>query len=273
MKLLIFITILFYMTSTAGYFAYLFWQKDRLYRAGYYLLIAGFLCHTAAVGYGTVISGHIPVHNLRGTLLIAGWAIAGVFLLFQYKFNLKILGIYAAPLATVIVIIASLLPDAPLQTTNIFNSFWLILHIMAVFVGEAALALACGVGLLYLVQEHAIKNKIHGFFFKRIPSLELIDNTGYACIIVGFTMLTIGLITGLVYAKSIWGRFWSWDSKEIWSGITWLIYAALLHGRISVGWRGRKAAIMSIIGFAALLFTFLGVNFLLTGHHGEFTKF
>jgi ABC-type transport system involved in cytochrome c biogenesis permease subunit len=86
-------------------------------------------------------------------------------------------------------------------------------------------------------------------------------------------MLTIGLITGLVYAKSVWGRFWSWDPKEIWSGITWLIYAALLHERLAVGWRGRKAAIMAIIGFAVLLFTFFGVNFLLKGHHGVFTKF
>ena len=86
-------------------------------------------------------------------------------------------------------------------------------------------------------------------------------------------MLTMGLVTGIVYAKSVWGHFWSWDPKEVWSGVTWLIYAALLHGRISVGWRGQKAAIMSIIGFAALVFTFLGVNFLLTGHHGEFTRF
>jgi cytochrome c-type biogenesis protein CcsB len=273
MELLIFFTILFYIPSTAGYVFYLFLQQDRLYRAGYYLLIAGFLCHSAAAGYGTVLSGHIPVHNLRGTLLIAGWAVAGVFLIFQYKYNLKTLGIYAAPLVTLVVITASLLPDVPLQAQNIFNSFWLIIHIIAVFVGEASLALACGAGLLYLVQEHTIKIKIRGFFFKRLPSLELLDNTGYAFIIIGFSMLTLGLITGLVYAKSVWGRFWSWDPKEIWSVVTWLIYAALLHGRLSTGWRGRRAAIMSIIGFAALLFTFLGVNFLLTGHHGEFTKF
>ena len=273
MEQLIFITILFYMLSAAMYLVHLFLQKDPLNRIGYYLLIGGFLCHTAAAGYGTVITGHIPVHNLRGTLFIAGWAIAGVFLLFQYKFNLKILGIYAAPLATLIVIVAFLLPDTPIPPKNIFNSFWFIIHIFAVFVGEASLALACGVGLFYLVQERAIKIKIRGFFFNRLPSLEFIDNIGYVFLIVGFTMLTLGLVTGLVYAKSVWGHFWSWDPKEIWSGVTWLIYAALLHGRISVGWRGQKAAVMSIIGFAALLFTFLGVNFLLTGHHGEFTKF
>ncbi|MCG2830968.1 MAG: cytochrome c biogenesis protein CcsA [Desulfobacteraceae bacterium] len=110
------------------------------------------------------------------------------------------------------------------------------------------------------------------FFFRRLPSLELLDTAGYTCIVVGFTMLTIGLATGLVYAKMVWGKFWSWDPKEVWSGITWLLYAALLHERLTVGWRGRKAAIMAIVGLAVLLFTFFGVNFLLKGHHGEFTR-
>ncbi|MBU4504016.1 MAG: cytochrome c biogenesis protein CcsA, partial [Proteobacteria bacterium] len=136
----------------------------------------------------------------------------------------------------------------------------------------ASFVLAGGLGFMYLAQEHAIKTKKHGFFFRRLPSLELLDTAGYTCIVVGFTMLTIGLATGLVYAKMVWGKFWSWDPKEVWSGITWLLYAALLHERLTVGWRGRKAAIMAIVGLAVLLFTFFGVNFLLKGHHGEFTR-
>jgi cytochrome c-type biogenesis protein CcsB len=271
-ELLIIITILFYMLSTAKYFAYLFIQKNFLQRAAFYLLMAGFLCHSAVIGYGFVRSGHIPIQNLSETLYFAGWAIAGVFLIFQYKFKLKILGIYAAPLATLVMVIASQLPREPVQVKNIFKSFWIIVHVITIFIGEASFALACGIGLLYLIQEHAIKSKHHGFFFKRLPSLELLDSTGYACIIAGFTMLTLGLISGFVYAKLVWGKFWSWDPKEIWSGITWLLYAALLHQRLSVGWRGRRAAIMAIIGFAVILFTFLGVNFILHGHHGEFTR-
>jgi ABC-type transport system involved in cytochrome c biogenesis permease subunit len=102
--------------------------------------------------------------------------------------------------------------------------------------------------------------------------LDLLDTTGYICIISGFTLLTVGLIAGFVYAKSIWGKFWSADPKEIWSVITWLIYAILLHERLTVGWRGRRSAVMAIVGFMVVLFTFLGVNFLLKGHHGEFTR-
>ena len=272
MEIVIITTIFLYLLSTAGYFAYLFFQKNYLHKIGYCLLIAGFFCHCLFIASGLVKSGHITVHNLHETLSIAGWAIVGVFLLFQYKFNLKILGIYAAPLAALIMIIAFRLPRAPVEVKTAFNSFWLIMHIVTIFIGEASLALACGIGILYLVQEHAIKTKKHGFFFRRLPSLEMLDNTGYNCIIAGFAMLTLGLITGFVYAKSVWGIFWSWDPKEVWSGITWLLYAALLHERLVVGWRGRRAAIMAIIGFAVIVFTFIGVNFFLQGHHGQFTK-
>ncbi|MBC8391473.1 MAG: c-type cytochrome biogenesis protein CcsB [Deltaproteobacteria bacterium] len=273
MEISIVITILLYILGAAGYFAYLFFQKNYLQKTGYGLLLIGFLSNTVSIGFAYIKSGSFPVHNLHETLLIVGWSLAGVFLIFQYKYNLKILGIFAAPLAAIVIVISSLLPGEVETGQNIFNNFWLIAHIFTVFTGEAAFALACGAGILYLLQEHAIKTKKHGFFFKRLPSLELIDTTGYACIVVGFTLLTIGLVTGFVYAKSVWGRFWSWDPKEVWSGITWLIYAALLHERLAVGWRGRRAAIMAIVGFGVLLFTFLGVNFFLEGHHGEFTRF
>ena len=273
MESLIVITIFIYLISTGGYVAHLFLKDNKFYKAGFCLLLVGFLCHTAAIVSAYIAAGHIPVHHLRGTLLVAGWIVAGVFLAFQFTYQFKILGIFAAPLVTLLVFIASQLPVITLQAKNVFNSFWLVLHIITIFIGDASFALACGVGIFYIVQERAIKQKKQGFLFTRLPSLELIDNTGYGFIVLGFTMLTIGLVTGMIYAKSIWGKFWSWDPKEIWSGITWLLYAALLHGRISMGWRGRKAAIMSIVGFAVLLFTFLGVNLLMKGHHGEFTKF
>ncbi len=269
---LIIITVVLYMLSTAGYLAYLFFQKNYLHEAGCCLLAVGFCCHSAIIAYGFAKAGTFPVHNLHETLSLAGWALSGAFLAFQYQFNLRILGIYAAPLATVIMIVSSRLPKEPVLAKTVFNNFWLIFHVIVIFMGEAAFALACGVGFLYLIQESSIKSKNHGFFFRRLPSLELLDSTGYACIISGFALLTLGLISGFLYAKLIWGKLWTWDPKEVWSGITWMLYAALIHGRLALGWRGRKAAIVSVIGFTVLLFTFFGVNFLLKGHHGEFTK-
>ena len=272
MEILLVATILFYMLSSAAYGAYLFLQKDYLQRCGYFILMAGFILHTASLAYKIADTGQIPAGNLHETLFLAGWTVAGVFLVIQFKFNLKILGIFAAPLVAVVMIVVSQLPNEPAQATKIFKSFWLVSHVIAIFIGEAAFALAGGLGMLYLLQESAIKTKKHRFFFKRLPSLDKLDATGYACIVVGFTLLTLGLITGFVYAKSVWGRFWSWDPKEVWSGVTWLFYAVLLHERLTVGWRGRRSAVMAIIGFGVLVFTFLGVNLLLEGHHGEFTR-
>ncbi|AOY57365.1 c-type cytochrome biogenesis protein CcsB [Desulfococcus multivorans] len=272
MSLLVTVTMVFYILSTMGYFGYLFLQREFWQKLGYGLLGAGFFCHSLLLGYAFVHFGSLPAHNLHQTLLLVGWAVTGFFLVFQYRFQVKVMGIYAAPLAAFVMIVSSRLPVEPAQVQAHFRSFWLIFHVVIILLGEAAFAMACGVGILYLVQEYAIKNKKRGFFYRRLPSLELLDTTGYACIVFGFTLLTVGLIGGFLYAKTVWGRFWSGDPKEIWSGIMWLFYAALLHERLTVGWRGRKSAIMSIVGFVVLLFTFLGVNVFLKGHHGEFTQ-
>jgi cytochrome c-type biogenesis protein CcsB len=258
-----------YILSAIGYVAYLVRQDAFWNQTGFYLLIAGCLLHTGVIGYGIILAGHLPVRNLRETLSMVAWAMAALFIVFQTRYHLKILGVFASPLAAGTMIISSQLPTGILETPAAFYSIWLYFHIVTVFLGDAAFALAFGLGLFYLLQEQAIKTKTHGFFYRRLPSLEFIDTTGYACIVVGFTLLTMGLITGFAYAKTAWGHFWSGDPKEIWSGVAWLLYAALLHGRISLGWRGKKAAIMAIIGFAVLMFAFFGVNFFLKGHHAD----
>jgi cytochrome c-type biogenesis protein CcsB len=99
-------------------------------------------------------------------------------------------------------------------------------------------------------------------FLRLIPGASILDEFSYQMIVLGFVMLTIGIITGAVWANSAWGRYWAWDPKETWSLITWLVYAALLHSRMVRGWRGNRLAIFSIIGFCCVLFTYFGVNYL-----------
>jgi len=266
------IILLLYLLSAAGYLVFLFFQKQILHKLSYGILSAGFLLHTVLIGYEFAHLGFFPVHTLHHTLSFTSWTLAGVYLLLKYRYHLNILGAFAAPLTAAVMIAVVCIPAVPTEHGAQLKSIWLILHVGFIFIGQACLALACGAGILYLIQEHAIKSKTSRFFLKRLPSLEFIDVTGYLFIIIGFTMLTVGLITGFVYAHQVWGRFWSWDPKEIWSGVSWLIYAALLHGRLAAGWRGRRSAVMAIIGFAALLFTFLGVNIFLEGHHDKFTR-
>lgn len=119
---------------------------------------------------------------------------------------------------------------------------------------------------MYLIKK-LDREKRHNVFLKLIPRQGILDDLNYQMVAIGFFMLTLGIITGSVWAYSAWGRYWGWDPKETWSLITWCLYAALLHQRLTVGWRGKKAAIMAIFGFSAILFTFLGVNLLLTGLH------
>jgi len=266
----------FYVCSVAAYFVYLAVQRDRFYRAGYYLLLAGAFAHTVLLGLNIAARGHLPVFNLAQTLFVVSWALATAFVLLHHRLRLKFFGIYVAPLVLIVLLAALLLPDTATDQIpglqRLANNGWLVAHIVTVFIGFASLAMAAGAGLFYLIQERAIKQKKHGFFYRRLPPLQMLDRAGYACLVIGFSMLTVGLVTGIVYAGLTWGRFWAWDPKEVWSAITWLVYAALLHQRLAVGWQGRRAAIMAIIGFGVLLFTFLGVNFLLEGHHGVFTR-
>lgn len=261
-----------YFASSVCYGAYLFMQKDSFQRAGFAIVLFGFAVHTTIIASKTLYSGVIPVQNLHETLLLAAWVFAAVFLALKQHTGLKVMGVFAVPLITLLSAAAFTVPDQVFHIETALTSIWLVVHVLMIFIGMASMSLAAGTGILYLIQKRNIKSKKHRFFFKRLPSLELLDNTGYTFVVLGFSALTIGLITGFVYAQSVWGRFWSWDPKEIWSAITWLIYAALLHERLVSRWRGNRAAILAIIGFAAMLFTFLGVNFLLEGHHDEFTR-
>ncbi|MCK5312055.1 MAG: c-type cytochrome biogenesis protein CcsB [Desulfobacteraceae bacterium] len=269
--LLFFVTIL-YIGSMAGYILYLFKQKDKIETVALLFLGAGFLFHLISIIIESFSTGTLPAHDMGQNLSIAALALAGVFLFFRYRSKLKILGVFASPLTVFVMTIALIMPASTGKEITAIRSIWLVSHISLIFIGEASLALACGAGILYLIQESGIKGKKTGFFFRRLPSLDLLDYTSYLCIVTGFTMLTFGLVTGFIYAKSAWGSFWSWDPKEIWSIATWLFYAALLHCRLVSGWQGKKSAIMTIIGFAALLFTFLGVNLFIGSHHQVFTN-
>lgn len=266
------LTTLAYLTSTVLYLLYLFRQAEQLHKSGLIAFAVGFGLHTLLILAAFVHAGSLPVHNLHQNLSLAAWTLSGGFLLLFHRYRLRVLGVYAAPLVCAVMVLSLRMPVEPETVEPNLRSLWVFFHVLLIFLGEAAFALACGVGILYLLQERAIKTKQRGFFYKRLPSLDLLDTIGYACIISGFTLLTVGLIGGFVYAKLVWGRMWSWDPKEVWSAVAWIFYAVLLHERLAVGWRGRKSAIMAIIGFFVLIFTFLGVNILFHGHHGEFTQ-
>jgi cytochrome c-type biogenesis protein CcsB len=271
---ILFALVLFlYALSTIWYLAFVAFQKKFLAQIGGGQLWAGFGCHFILILVTYFRIGHVPAHNLQYSLSLTIWALVAVYLFFQFSLNIRILGAIVTPISTLVLVFAFCLPKPDIVISQQFQSIWVSVHVITSFIGNGAFALAASVGILYLLQEKAIKGKRRGFFYSRLPALERLDQMGYACIAIGFPMLTIGIMTGCIFAQIHWGHYWNWDPKEVWSAMTWLFYAAILHGRMALGWRGRRLAYLAIIGIFLVLFTFLGVNFLLKGHHGDFTKF
>ncbi|MBM4295905.1 MAG: c-type cytochrome biogenesis protein CcsB, partial [Deltaproteobacteria bacterium] len=139
------------------------------------------------------------------------------------------------------------------------KSNWLLIHVVTCFLGYAAFTVGFGTALLYLKQSRRPTASL--------PPVSTLDHLIYQATIIGFLFLTLGILTGAVWAESAWGRYWSWDPKETWSLITWFVYATLLHARLVKGWQGRRIAWLAVLGFGAVLFTYFGVSFLLTGLH------
>jgi cytochrome c-type biogenesis protein CcsB len=261
------LTLGFYLGGTIAYLIYLLSSHERAAWAGRLLLGVGFCFHCLAFVLRYIEAGHTPVVNLHESLSFFAWMVVGFFLLLRYRYKVEMLGAFVSPLALLVVIGAAALPKEILPLPPALRSWWLPIHVTFAFLGDAIFALAFCAGLIYLIQERLVKSKGVGALSGRLPSLEVLDEINYRALTIGFPLLTIGIVTGAVWAEYAWGSYWSWDPKETWSLITWLLYAALLHQRLTVGWRGKKAAIMAIAGFGAVLFTFLGVNLLTKGLH------
>jgi len=257
----------FYLFGTLAYLAYIIFLREPLSKLALTIVSLGFVSHTLALITRYAEAGHTPVTNLYESLSFFAWMIMGVLLIVNLKYKVKILGAFVTPIALILMLFAFTLPREILPLAPVLRSFWHPLHVVFAFLGNAIFALAFCCGVMYLIQEKQLKSKKLGAITKRLPPLKVLDDLNYQSLKFGFPLLTLGIITGAVWANYAWGRYWDWDPKETWSLITWLLYAALLHQRLTVGWRGRKAAIMAIVGFLAVLFTFLGVNLLLSGLH------
>jgi cytochrome c-type biogenesis protein CcsB len=201
-----------------------------------------------------------PLSNFYESLVFFSWCLAALALIFLSRYAEGFLGVVGGLLASLVLAYASLGVDSQIRPLMpALKSNWLLIHVITAFLGYAAFGLAFGAAVLYLAQ--GSKKKSQG------PALPLLDRMIYRTAVIGFIFLTIGILTGAVWAETAWGRYWSWDPKETASLITWFIYAALLHARLVQGWQGRPIAWLAVAGFGAVLFTYIGVSFLLPGLH------
>lgn len=206
--------------------------------------------------------GHIPLSNLYESLIFFVIMTVLIYLIIEFYYKVKIMGAFVMIFPVLTLAFCSLyVPNEIEPLVPALQSNWLTAHVVTCFLSYAAFAISCGISILYFLKLK-FPNKLNF-----IPSLELLDSLIYKSIAIGFPMLSLGIITGAAWANYAWGTYWSWDPKETWSLITWFVYAAFLHARFTKGWRGKKAALLSIIGFGSVLFTYLGVNLLLSGLH------
>jgi len=262
------LALMVYIVATVGYFVYLYTLKPEAAKGAYYVLLTGFALHTLSLLARWWEAGYAPFTNLFEATSFLSWGLILGYLYFDRRFKQgRILGAFAVPMATLLMLYSSLCPKEILPLPAVLRSLWLPIHAAISLLAYGFFILAAASGVMYLLQEREIKKKRLGGIFKRLPSLETLDRMNELSLKIGFPLLTLGIITGAVWAEKAWGAYWSWDPKETWSLIMWLVYAALLHERLAVGWRGRKAAWLSLIGFVIWLISFFVVNLYIPGAH------
>ncbi|UCF30350.1 MAG: c-type cytochrome biogenesis protein CcsB [bacterium] len=260
--------LLFLFLATLHYLLYLVYQNPVVPRVARYALYLAFVCQTLFFSTRLVKGGMPFGTNMYESLVFFSWCIVLSYLLVTVRYRVPVIGAFVMPIALILSTAAAFLPQKGIEDIPpALKSYWLPIHVTLCFMGDALFAMAFGAAIMYLIQEKNLKRKKPGALYYSLPSLEVLDTVSYRALTIGFPFLTLGIITGSIWAQYAWGSYWQWDPKETWSLITWLIYAALLHARLTVGWRGRKAAWFAIVGFLAVLFTFLGVNLILSGLH------
>jgi cytochrome c-type biogenesis protein CcsB len=244
-----------------------------------------------------ILNGYFPLSNLYESLLFLTWSLTSTNIILEDKHNSKIISSINIPICLFIIAFASFSLPSEMQKASplvpALRSNWLIMHVTVMMISYSALIIGSLLAILFLIIANNNEVEVQGSSVNKIPPklltinllnydrliinplhqnsrlnlLESIDNLSYRVIGLGFPLLTIGIISGAVWANEAWGSYWSWDPKETWALITWLIFASYLHSRFTKSWKGKKPAILASIGFFVVWICYLGVNFLGKGLH------
>lgn len=275
-SLLFNITTFAYLVSMLLFFVFLASRAKVIGTTAISVAYAGLIAQTVAIGLRWKESydlgvGHAPLSNLYESVVFFAWTIVLIYVLMDIRYKYRIIGAFVMPFALLGMAWAQLGLNTGIEPlVPALQSNWLLYHVITCFLGYAAFAVACGISIMYLIRANHDDNSQksgEASLINMFPPARVLDDLNYRAIMIGFPLLTLGIITGAAWANYAWGTYWSWDPKETWSLIVWFVYAAFLHARFTRGWVGRRAAWLSIIGFAATIFCYLGVNLFLSGLH------
>lgn len=247
--------LLAYLMASLLFWFFLSVRQQWLFRMALSLVIGGFVLQTGLLAY------HWPLDLTwwlsHAPLGLLAWAIVAVYLLASWRYPLEALGAFIIPLAFLAAAIAGIAEAAPASFPVAFQRLWLWTHILLALLGYAVLALTFCTGVMYLMQEHQLKAKRFGTWYHRLPSLTLLDEVSARALMVGFPLLTQGIITGSVWAKYLYGSYFQWKLTSVPLLLAWVLYTILLVGRRSCGWQGRKAAYATAGGFIVVLASYV----------------
>ena len=253
-----------YFLAMILYFLFVALKKEALGKGAMWVQILGLVLHTAAIVLRGIVAGRLPLTNQYEFATAFAWGLCLVSLVFILRFNFPILGAFAAPVTFLIIGYAALQSKEIRALMPALQSNWLGFHVSTAIIAYGAFGVSFVLGIIFLLRE---KMRASGFLDQHIPTREKLDMLSYRSVALGLLFLTFTIVTGAIWAERAWGSYWSWDPKETWSLVTWLVYAAYLHLRIRRGWQGRSAAIFAVVGFICVIFTYIGVNTLLPGVH------
>jgi cytochrome c-type biogenesis protein CcsB len=289
-----------YLSAAVVSFHYLAYRRRGSLAAGRAVALAGLVAHTASVVTRGVAAGRVPWGNMYEYASVLGLLIVGVYLLvIEGRWRTEQVRGFAIGAAVLAMAGAVMFYVAPGPLVPALNSYWLRIHVVLAVLASALFVLGTVFTVLYLVQDRRERRSTPEVVparepalvgatgerpedyaadqvedvsaapvaRSRLPAAAELDRMAYRTIVFAFPIWTMAVIAGAIWAEQAWGRYWGWDPKEVWSFVTWVAFAAYLHARATVGWRGRRAAALALVGFGALVFNLVVVNTVIAGLH------
>jgi len=241
-----------YLASTVLYGLSLWGRRVFPARVATGFLVLAWLVHTLSLVARGIAAGGVPAVSFHESLSFFAWVMAAAYLAFQVKTKTRVLGAFVSPVIGLIMVVASVGLGGTVGVPAVLQGSLVTGHMMLSLTGEALFVLASLAGLMYLIQDRLIRGKKAGRTSQLFPSLGELDRINHLCLLWGFPFLTLGILAGSLWARITWGSHWQWDPKQVWTLLAWGLYAFLLHQRLAIGWRGRRAARWSLAVLASL---------------------
>ena len=258
------IVMLLYFAAMILYFVFIAIKKDPVAKIAVGLQILGLVLHTAALVCRGIGAGRLPLTNQYEFATSFAWGLCLVSLIFIRKYKFSVLGALSVPVIFLVIGYAAMQSKEVHELMPALRSNWLGFHVSTAIIAYGSFGVSFALSLIFLLRD---KMGDDSFLGQHVPDRERLDYISYRAVSLGLLFLTFCMISGSIWAERAWGSYWSWDPKETWSLVTWLVYAVYLHLRIRRGFKGKSAAVFAVIGFVCVIFTYIGVNTFLPGIH------